>query len=118
MQENLLQYICKYQKLQIRNSYTSTIEPFRILEIGVHILLADPDFFNARIVIDQQLGAGTVEIQIKSTDNRIQERLGESVFCKLSALESRAVLQLYNNYCEKHKCLQCVVRDGLLKGNA
>jgi hypothetical protein len=34
-----------------------------------------------------------------------------------SAMESQAILQLYNRYCSKNNCLQCAVGNHLLKGN-
>ncbi|MCM4169696.1 hypothetical protein KCTC52924_02294 [Arenibacter antarcticus] len=68
MREDLLHYIWKYRKLQVSNVYTSTNEPIRIMEVGAHNLLAGPDFFNAKIVIGEQLWAGTVEIHVKSSD--------------------------------------------------
>tara|TARA_R110002020_G_scaffold445961_1_gene658056 strand:+ start:138322 stop:139605 length:1284 start_codon:yes stop_codon:yes gene_type:complete len=34
-----------------------------------------------------------------------------------SALESQAILQLYNAYCTKNKCLQCAIGASLLGGN-
>ncbi len=34
-----------------------------------------------------------------------------------NAKESQAILQLYNEYCTKNKCLQCVVGNGLLSRN-
>lgn len=34
-----------------------------------------------------------------------------------NAMQSQAILQLYNNYCTKNKCLECAVGNHLLKGN-
>ncbi|MEH6681957.1 MAG: DUF2851 family protein [Sediminicola sp.] len=34
-----------------------------------------------------------------------------------NALESQAILQLYNGYCTKNKCLQCAIGASLLGGN-
>lgn len=68
MREDFLHYLWKYGKLQMGNIFTSNKEPIRILEVGMHNLLAGPDFFNAKIEIGPQLWAGTVEIHIKSSD--------------------------------------------------
>ncbi len=42
------------------------------------------------------------------------ENIGTSV---INAKDSQAILQLYNEYCTKNKCLQCVVGNSLLQGN-
>lgn len=68
MREDLLHYIWKYRKLQLTNLVTSKNEAVTILDVGSHNHLAGPDFFNAKIDIDGQLWAGTVEIHIKSSD--------------------------------------------------
>lgn len=68
MREDLLHYIWKYGKLQSGELYTSAGEAVQIIAVGTHNKLAGPDFFNAQIVIDQQLWAGTVEIHLKSSD--------------------------------------------------
>lgn len=68
MREDLLHFIWKYGKLGCRELYASHGETIHIIEVGTHNMLAGPDFFNARIVIDGQLWAGTVEIHIKSSD--------------------------------------------------
>lgn len=68
MREDLLHFIWKYKKLQLENLAGSKNENIQILEVGSHNLLAGPDFFNAKIVIDEQLWAGTVEMHVKSSD--------------------------------------------------
>ncbi|PXX26878.1 DUF2851 family protein [Arenibacter sp. ARW7G5Y1] len=68
MREDLLHFIWKYKKLQLESLVGSKSENIQILEVGSHNLLAGPDFFNAKIIIDGQLWAGTVEMHIKSSD--------------------------------------------------
>ncbi|MCM4173163.1 DUF2851 domain-containing protein [Arenibacter sp. TNZ] len=68
MREDLLHFIWKYKKLQLKNLLGSKNESIQILDVGSHNLLSGPDFFNAKIEIDQQLWAGTVEMHIKSSD--------------------------------------------------
>ncbi|MEQ9582352.1 MAG: DUF2851 family protein, partial [Arenibacter sp.] len=50
------------------NLKSSKDEAIQILDVGTHNLLSGPDFFNAKIQIDEQLWAGTVEMHIKSSD--------------------------------------------------
>ncbi|MDX1758861.1 MAG: DUF2851 family protein, partial [Arenibacter algicola] len=68
MREDLLHFIWKYKKLQLGNLKGSKNEVIQILDVGSHNLLSGPDFFNAKIQIDEQLWAGTVEMHIKSSD--------------------------------------------------
>lgn len=68
MREDLLHFIWKYKKLQLGNLIGSKNETIQILDVGTHNLLSGPDFFNAKIQIDEQLWAGTVEMHIKSSD--------------------------------------------------
>jgi hypothetical protein len=68
MREELLHFIWKYKKLQLGNLSGSKNESIQILDVGSHNLLSGPDFFNAKIQIDGQLWAGTVEMHIKSSD--------------------------------------------------
>ncbi|MCK0191305.1 DUF2851 family protein [Arenibacter sp. F20364] len=68
MREDLLHFIWKYKKLQLGNLTGSKNEDIQILDIGSHNLLSGPDFFNAKIQIDGQLWAGTVEMHINSSD--------------------------------------------------
>ncbi|MEQ8217573.1 MAG: DUF2851 family protein [Arenibacter sp.] len=68
MREDLLHFIWKYKKLQLGNLKSSKDEAIQILDVGTHNLLSGPDFFNAKIQIDEQLWAGTVEMHIKSSD--------------------------------------------------
>lgn len=68
MREDLLHFIWKYGKLQFGELTTSGGEIIQIVEVGTHNMLEGPDFFDAKIVIDGQLWAGTVEIHVKSSD--------------------------------------------------
>ncbi|MDX1327218.1 MAG: DUF2851 family protein [Arenibacter sp.] len=55
---------------------------------------------------------------VKAERNRVISGFKNLKVSLPTALESQAVLQLYNEYCVKNKCLQCVVGHGLLKGKA
>lgn len=68
MREDLLHFIWKYKKLQLEDLLGSKNESIQILDVGSHNLLSGPDFFNAKVQIDQQVWAGTVEMHIKSSD--------------------------------------------------
>ncbi|NNK81640.1 MAG: DUF2851 family protein [Flavobacteriaceae bacterium] len=68
MQEEFLHYIWKYKKFQLFNLTTSSNQNLEILSVGLHNLNSGPDFFNAKLKIDNQLWAGNVEIHINSSD--------------------------------------------------
>ena len=68
MTEDFLHYIWKY-RLLIKNEFKSVDEQvIEILSPGFHNTDAGPDFFNARIKINDTLWAGNVEIHFKSSD--------------------------------------------------
>jgi hypothetical protein len=68
LREDLLHFIWKYKKLQLASLVTSNMESVSILDSGTHNHLSGPDFFNAKVKIDNQLWAGNVEIHINSSD--------------------------------------------------
>tara|TARA_R110000796_G_scaffold41772_2_gene103344 strand:- start:6803 stop:8083 length:1281 start_codon:yes stop_codon:yes gene_type:complete len=68
MQEDFLHYIWKSKKLQSKKLIGSNNESVEIVSAGTHNLLSGPDFFNAKIRIDEQLWAGNVEIHVKASD--------------------------------------------------
>lgn len=53
--------------------------------------------------------------QITSEKNSIVDKFNGLKKVSHSALESQALLQLKNEYCDKNKCLKCVVGNSLLK---
>ena len=54
--------------------------------------------------------------KLKSEDNKIIRKFNNlGVNCS-NAMYSQAILQLYNTYCTKNRCLECLVGDSLLKG--
>jgi len=68
MQEALLQYIWK-QSLFEKNDYIAdTGETIKILHPGILNTDGGPDFTNAKILIDNTVWAGNVEIHLKSSD--------------------------------------------------
>ena len=68
MREDLLHFIWKYKKLQLKEMVTTNNETIDIIDVGLHNQQAGPDFFNAKINIDGQLWAGNVEVHINSSD--------------------------------------------------
>ena len=72
MKEDFLHYIWKFKKFGISKEHpnlkTTNGENLVILKTGEYLQLAGPDFFNAKIIIEEQKWAGNVEIHIKSSD--------------------------------------------------
>lgn len=68
MREDFLHFIWKHRKFTSKSLTTTDGENVTILHLGQHNQLAGPDFFNAKIEIDDQLWAGNVEIHLKSSD--------------------------------------------------
>lgn len=68
VREDLLHFIWKHRKLPSDGLTTSENERISILETGVHNPYGGPDFFNARIRINDQVWAGNVEIHVKASD--------------------------------------------------
>ncbi|WP_373516161.1 DUF2851 family protein [Pricia sp.] len=55
--------------------------------------------------------------QIKKEENSIIVNFDHHGISIGNAKESQAILQLYNEYCTRNKCLQCAVGNRLLQGN-
>ena len=68
MQEDFLHYIWKHKTFDTAKLINTKGEVIHINQLGQHNHNAGPDFFNAQIVIADQLWAGNVEIHIKSSD--------------------------------------------------
>lgn len=66
--ESLLHYVWKY-RLYGSSSF-KTIEgiPFEIIDPGIHNTHAGPDFFNAKIRMNNRVWAGNIEIHVNSSD--------------------------------------------------
>lgn len=54
--------------------------------------------------------------EIKSEENKITRGYRACGVHSKSALTSQALIHLYNNYCAKHRCLECVIGDSILNG--
>lgn len=68
IKEDFLHYLWKYNLFNTTNLLTTTNELIQIIHTGTHNFNAGPDFFNARLKINQQLWAGNVEIHVNSSD--------------------------------------------------
>lgn len=68
MDEKLLQYIWKHKLFDTTQCYTTSGEKISIVSLGEQNFNSGPDFFNAKIKIDNTLWAGCVEIHLKSSD--------------------------------------------------
>ncbi len=67
----------------------------------------------------KEIEEGIVKLisEIKSEKNSIIDKFNTLKPISKSALESQGVIQLKNEYCDKNKCLQCVVGNSLLNRN-
>lgn len=68
MTEDFLHYIWQFKLFDLKNLHTSSGEKIEILHCGEHNTDAGPDFFNAKIKINNTLWAGNVEIHLQSSD--------------------------------------------------
>ena len=67
MKEDFLHYLWSFQKFQ-GELLTESNEILEVLNPGLKNSNSGPDFFNARIIINNQHWAGNVEIHVKSSD--------------------------------------------------
>ena len=68
MKEDFLHYVWQYKKFAFSGLITVQGELLQILDTGNSLRQSGPDFFNARIILDDQKWAGNVEIHLKSSD--------------------------------------------------
>lgn len=68
MKEDFLEYIWRYRKFLGATLKTTQGDTLAVLDVGVINKNAGPDFFNAKIRINEQLWVGTVELHIKASD--------------------------------------------------
>jgi hypothetical protein len=54
---------------------------------------------------------------IPSEKNRVIEKFNELKSVSKDALQSQALIQLKNEYCDKNKCLQCAIGSSILTRN-
>lgn len=68
MREDLLYHVWKFQKLDSDALISKAGEKIKVFHPGARNEQSGPDFFNARIQIEDQLWAGNVEVHIKASD--------------------------------------------------
>ncbi len=68
IKEDFLHYLWKYKLFNFSKLKSANDENIQIINVGMHNRNSGPDFFNAQIIIEEQLWAGNVEIHIKSSD--------------------------------------------------
>lgn len=68
MDEKLLQYVWQHQLFDTTNCLTTTGNKIKIISTGEKNTNSGPDFFNAKIIIDETLWVGCIEIHLKSSD--------------------------------------------------
>lgn len=68
MKEEFLHYIWKYRLYKDSNLKNQNKESIEVLNQGTHNIDSGPDFFNAKIKINETIWAGNVEIHINSSD--------------------------------------------------
>lgn len=68
MKEEFLHYIWKYKLYKNGNLTAQNQEKIEILNQGTHNFDSGPDFFNAKIKINETIWAGNVEVHINSSD--------------------------------------------------
>ena len=69
MNEEFLHYLWKYKKFELSGLKTTQNEELVLQQVGMHNTnQSGPDFFDSRLIINDQKWAGNVEIHIKSSD--------------------------------------------------
>lgn len=68
MSEDFLHYLWKFKKFAFAKAKTTTQQSITLKSVGQHNLEAGPDFFNARLLLNEQEWAGNIEIHLKSSD--------------------------------------------------
>ncbi|MGF1556881.1 DUF2851 family protein [Paucihalobacter sp.] len=68
MQEDFLHFLWKHKKFDVLNIKTAKAETIQLVDVGQHNQNSGPDFFNAKLKIENQLWAGNVEIHVKSSN--------------------------------------------------
>ena len=68
MREDFLHFLWRWRRFDASKQFTSDGQPLEILHPGEPNLHAGPDFFNARIRLNETLWAGNVEIHLNASD--------------------------------------------------
>ncbi|MGL5317560.1 MAG: DUF2851 family protein [Bacteroidales bacterium] len=108
--ENLLHYAWKYRLYPSGTLRTVSDQKVEVIDPGIHNFDSGPDFFNAKLRIDDVLWVGNVEIHIRASDwnrhNHQEDKSYNSVIahvvsesdCQALTEEGRALPQLIIPY--------------------
>ena len=66
--ERLLHYVWKHKMLPLKVLTTSDGQEIEVIDPGLHNHDQGPDFFNAKIRLDETIWAGNVEVHMRSSD--------------------------------------------------
>ncbi len=66
--ERFLQYVWKFQLFDQTNFFDDKGRKITLIDSGIHNHDSGPDFFNAKVKIDDTVWAGNVEIHVNSSD--------------------------------------------------
>ena len=68
IKEDFLHYLWKLKKFDLSNLISSGGQKLSIIDFGTYNTDSGPDFFNAKVQIDDTLWAGNIEMHIRSSD--------------------------------------------------
>ncbi|KAA6347055.1 hypothetical protein EZS27_005466 [termite gut metagenome] len=105
--EQLLHYVWKHKIFPLRKLQTTSGLPLEIIDQGLHNPNAGPDFFNAKIKINETLWVGNIEIHTLSSDwkrhghhkdkayNSVILHVAEQTDCEVFRLNGEEIPQLH-----------------------
>ncbi|MFC2151323.1 DUF2851 family protein [Bacteroidota bacterium] len=101
MKEEFLHYIWKYKLYKTTNLITANQERIEILNQGTHNFDSGPDFFNAKIKINDTIWAGNVEVHVNSSDwykhNHHKDKAYDNVILQVVYNHDKDVLRSNGN---------------------
>ncbi len=68
IKEDFLHYLWKLKKFDLSNLISSGGQKLSIIDFGTYNTDSGPDFFNAKVQIDDTLWAGNIEMHVRSSD--------------------------------------------------
>ncbi|MDH6534369.1 DUF2851 family protein [Parabacteroides sp. 52] len=95
--ERLLHYVWKYKLYDASTLTTTDGVSFQVLDPGIHNTDAGPDFFNAKIKIENTVWAGSIEIHEKASDwihhHHDRDKAYDSVILHVTGLDDARILR-------------------------
>lgn len=68
MRESFLHFLWRYRKFDAQQLVSTDNQAIEIIEIGEHNTHAGPDFFNAKVKIDDILWVGNIEMHLRASE--------------------------------------------------